>query len=191
MKQKEAVPAGTEFVEKNIREFSGSPFNRIGKGWMLITAGDVVSSNGMEEAGNWNTMTASWGGLGVLWRKDVAFMFVRPSRYSFGFVNSSSLFTLSFFDETHRAALEFCGANSGRDKDKASSAGLTPVFFRNGPVHGAVSFKEARDIIICKKIYAQDIDPALFLDADSIEECYHGKDYHRMFIGEIVGYRTR
>jgi len=185
MKQKEAVPAGTEFIEKNIREFPGSPFDRIGAGWMLITAGNA--GDGPEARGNWNTMTASWGGLGVLWRKDVAFMFVRPSRHTFGFVNSASIFTLSFFEETYRAALKLCGEKSGRDIDKASAAGLTPVFFQNG----AVSFKEARDIIICKKIYAQDIDPSLFLDAEAIEECYHGKDYHRLFIGEIVGYRTR
>lgn len=185
MKQKKAVPAGSEFAEKNIREFPGTPFDRIGKGWMLITAGDVEN-----DSGNWNTMTASWGGLGVLWRKDVAFMFVRPSRYSSGFVNSASLFTLSFFDETHRDVLNICGENSGREIDKAEAAGLTPVFFSEGPVDGAVSFKEARDIIICKKIYAHDFDPELFLD-ESIEAIYHGRDYHRMFIGEIVGYRTR
>ena len=183
MKQKEAVPAGKEFVEKNIREFSGTPFDRIRKGWMLITAGNAQS-----DKSNWNTMTASWGGLGVLWQRDVAFVFVRPSRHTFGFINSASVFTLSFFDETHRAALNLCGGKSGRDIDKASAAGLTPVYFSGGPVGGAVSFKEARDIIICKKIYAQNIDPALFLDVQSIEENYHGKDYHRFFIGGIVGY---
>ena len=126
-----------------------------------------------------------------MWRKNVAFMFVRPSRHTFGFVNSASLFTLSFFDENHRAALNICGEKSGREIDKAAAAGLTPVFFKGGPVDGAVSFREARDIIICKKIYTHDFDPGLFLDEKSIEECYHGKDYHRMFIGEIVGYRTR
>jgi len=186
MKQKEAVSAGKEFAEKNIREFSGTSFDRIGKGWMLITAG-----NAERDRANWNTMTASWGGLGVLWQKNVAFVFVRPSRHTFGFINKESLFTLSFFDEIHRAALNLCGSKSGRDTDKAAAAGLTPVFFSGGPAEGAVSFKEARDIIICKKIYAQDIDPALFLDVQSIEECYHGKDYHRLFIGEIVGYRAR
>jgi len=186
MKQKEAIPAGTEFAEKNIREFSGTPFERIGTGWMLITAGNTES-----DKGNWNTMTASWGGLGVLWRKDVAIVFVRPSRHTFGYINSVPLFTLSFFDEVHRSALNLCGEKSGREIDKAAAAGLTPVYFRGGSVDGAVSFKEARDIIICKKIYAQDFNPALFLDAQSIEELYNGKDYHRLFIGEIVGYLTR
>ena len=184
MRQKEVIPAGPEWVEKNIREFSGSPFNRIGKDWMLITAGDVTT-----DKGNWNTMTASWGGLGVLWRKDVAFAFVRPSRQTRGFVDGNSLFTLSFFDEKFREALNICGAKSGRDTDKAAATGLTPVVFHDGLINGAVSFKEASDIIICKKIYTQDIDPALFLDKKIIEDCYqgeHANDYHRMYVGEIV-----
>jgi flavin reductase (DIM6/NTAB) family NADH-FMN oxidoreductase RutF len=186
MKQKEAIPAPSEWKEKNVREFSGSPFERIGKGWMLITAGNVES-----DKSNWNTMTASWGGFGVLWSKDVAFMFIRPSRHSFGFANNAGNFTLSFFDESFRPALSLCGEKSGRDIDKAAAAGLTPVFFSGGAFDGAVSFKEAKDIIVCRKLYTHDFDPSLFLDAASIEKAYHGKDYHRMFIGEITGYLGR
>jgi flavin reductase (DIM6/NTAB) family NADH-FMN oxidoreductase RutF len=185
MKQKEVVPAGNEWVEKDVRDFSGSPFERIGKGWMLITAGNVEN-----DKSNWNTMTASWGSLGVLWRKNVAFCFVRPSRHTFGFMNNAGIYTLSFFDESCRAALNLCGEKSGRDIDKAKEAGLTPVFFGGGPAEGAVSFKEAGDIIICKKIYAQDLNPALFLDP-GIEVNYKGNDYHKMYVGEIVGYKTR
>ena len=179
MKQKEAVPAGTEFVEKNIREFQGSPFERIGKGWMLITAGN---------AGDWNTMTASWGGLGVLWGRDVAFIFIRPCRLSFDFVNAASLFSLSFFYESHRKALNICGEKSGRDIDKASVTGLTPILFEDS---GAVGFKEAREIMICRKLYTHDLNPAGFLDAPAIEIHYPLKDYHRMYIGEITGLKTR
>ena len=183
MRQKEAIPIGNEWVDKNIRKFSGSPFERINSGWMLITSGTIES-----DKGNWNTMTASWGGLGELWGKDVAFIFVRPSRHTFGFMNSANHFTLSFFDEAHRAALNLCGEKSGRDTDKAMAAGLTPVFFGPEPV---VSFKEASDIIVCRKLYTHDINPAFFLDAPFIETHYKGKDYHRMFIGEITAYKTR
>ncbi|MCL2473035.1 MAG: flavin reductase [Treponema sp.] len=186
MKQKEAVPSGTEWIKKNIREFPGSPIERIGTGWMLITAAGIDG-----DRSNWNTMTASWGGLGVLWQKDVAFMVVRPSRHTYSFVNDASLFTLSFFDEKYRTALNICGDKSGRDIDKAAATGLTPVFFRGPGIEGAVSFKEAKDILICKKLYTHDFDPSRFLDRESIEECYHGKDYHRMFIGEIVEYRGK
>jgi flavin reductase (DIM6/NTAB) family NADH-FMN oxidoreductase RutF len=190
MKQKTVVPApagtGALWQERHIREFSGSPSSRIGEGWMLITAGNAAPDGG----GDWNTMTASWGGLGVLWGRDVAFMFVRPSRRTFEFTNAASLFTLSFFDEEKRAALNFCGKESGRDYDKAAEAGLSPLVFggdiAGGKAAGAIAFREARDIIICRKLYTHDFDPAAFLDKDSIEQAYHGKDYHRMFIGEIL-----
>ena len=185
MKQKNAVPSGDEWIEKNIREFPGPAFQRIGSDWMLISAGDVHG-----DKGNWNTMTAAWGGLGVLWRKDVAFIFIRPSRHTYGFANNAEILTLSFFNEKYRAALSLCGEKSGRDTDKAKDAGLTPIYFPDGPVSGAVSFKEAQDIIICKKLYTQDIDPALFLDAE-IEKLYNGTDYHRLFVGEIIRYYTR
>ena len=186
MKQKAVVAAGNEWIEKNVREFSGSPFDRIHRDWMLISAGNTE-----KDKSNWNTMTASWGCLGVLWRRDVAIMFVRPSRLTFDFVNESGIFSLSFFNESYKDALTVCGRKSGRDIDKAAETGLNPVVFTEGPIAGAVSFKEASDIIFCKKIYAQDIDPSLFLARESIEECYHGKDYHRIYVGEILGYRTK
>jgi flavin reductase (DIM6/NTAB) family NADH-FMN oxidoreductase RutF len=140
-------------------------------------------------------MTASWGGLGVLWGRDVAFMFIRPSRRTFGFANDNALFTLSFFDKKYRDALSLCGEKSGRDIDKAAEAGLTPIVFdvsiaKDGAA-GAVGFKEASEIIVCRKLYAHDFDPAAFIDPVSIEKSYGGTDYHRMFIGEIAGLFTR
>jgi flavin reductase (DIM6/NTAB) family NADH-FMN oxidoreductase RutF len=125
-------------------------------------------------------MTASWGGLGVLWERKVATCYIRPTRHTFGFVEQSPQFTLSFFDETHRKALTYCGTHSGRDTDKVKGAGLTPV--KEG---GFVYFSEARLVLACRKIYSQDIGPERFLDP-RIEGMYPQKDYHRMYIGEIV-----
>jgi flavin reductase (DIM6/NTAB) family NADH-FMN oxidoreductase RutF len=186
MKQQEVIPAGNEWVDKKILEFSASPFQRINLDWMLITAGNLES-----DRRNWNTMTASWGCFGELWAKDVAFIFIRPSRHTYNFAENSRLFTLSFFDENYRSALKLCGEKSGRDIDKAAAAGLTPVFFEGGVCGGAVSFREARDILVCRKMYARNFDPAFFLDPDSIEKHYNGDDYHKMYIGEILRYKTR
>jgi flavin reductase (DIM6/NTAB) family NADH-FMN oxidoreductase RutF len=182
MKQKEAVPADGGWIEKNIRGFPGSPSERIGSGWMLITAGDKSE---------WNTMTASWGGLGVLWGRDVAFMFIRPSRHTFHFANTSGRFTLSFFSAQYRNALNLCGSKSGRDTDKAAEAGITPIVFGSGAAAGAVGFKEASEIIVCRKLYTHDFEPHKFLDPVSIEKNYNGQDYHRMFIGEIQSLLVR
>jgi flavin reductase (DIM6/NTAB) family NADH-FMN oxidoreductase RutF len=159
-------------------EMADNPFTLIDDEWMLITAGQAESHK------TFNTMTASWGGLGILWNKPVSYVFVRPTRYTYGFMEDNELFTLSFFDETYRKALNICGTKSGRDCDKVAEAGLTPVTFEEG--HGAVGFKEARLVFICKKLYYQDLDPDRFIEP-GLDIHYPKKDYHRMYIGEVIG----
>lgn len=153
-------------------EFKDNPFKLISRDWMLITAGTPD---------NYNTMTASWGGIGHLWNKDVCFIFVRPSRYTYEFMEKNQTFSLSFFTEEWRNALNLCGSKSGRDIDKAKATGLIPVPGN----HNTTGFAQARLIIECKKIYYQDIIPGQFLDP-AINRCYAGGDYHRMYIGEIL-----
>lgn len=51
-------------------EMTDNVFRLMNEDWMLVAA---------ENAGKVNAMTASWGGLGILWGKRVAFVFVRPS----------------------------------------------------------------------------------------------------------------
>ena len=156
----------------NVETLSENVFTLIDKDWMLITAG-----NGE----NLNTMTASWGGLGILWHRRVAFVFVRPSRYTYQFMEDEDLFSLSFFGGNFREALNLCGTVSGRDVDKVDKAGLTPARRENGGIY----FQEASLVFICKKLYFDDLRPELFLDP-AIEDNYPKKDYHRMYIGEII-----
>lgn len=154
-------------------EINDNTFKLIGSNWMLITAGPADA---------YNTMTASWGGFGILWGKSICWCVIRPQRYTYEFMEKAENFTLSFFGEEYRKALEICGTKSGRDIDKAAATGLTPV---SGEAPGTTSFKEARMILECRKIYFQDIDPEHFLDP-SIDKNYPQKDYHRMYIGEVV-----
>lgn len=158
------------FKEISATELDANAFSLIGKDWTLITAGNLAS---------YNTMTASWGGLGVLWNKNVATIFIRPQRHTYGFVESNDMLTLSFFDEDMRSALAFCGKNSGRDCDKALETGLIPM-----EAGGSVAFNQAKLVLVCKKIYHQDLDPTNFMDSD-IAEHYQNNDYHRMYIAEI------
>ncbi|OGW41602.1 MAG: flavin reductase [Nitrospirae bacterium GWD2_57_9] len=159
-----------EFREIIPERVKDNPFALIGKDWMLITAG---------VPGKFNTMTASWGGLGVLWERKVAFCFIRPTRYTYEFMECTPRFTLSFFPEKHRAALTFCGSHSGRDRDKIKESGLTPVEHAD-----VLYFSEAKVVLVCRKLYFQDIDPDRFLDKE-IHTLYPQKDYHRMYVGEI------
>ncbi|MBZ0155548.1 MAG: flavin reductase family protein [Alphaproteobacteria bacterium] len=163
--------------EQDPESLPENPFRLIGSDWMLVTAGTAKS---------YNTMTASWGGLGVLWDKRVCFCFVRPTRYTYEFMERASHFTLSFFDEKHREALEFCGTRSGRDTDKAAATGLTPVTGIPGTVH----FAEARLVFECRKIYFNDIDPEHFIDP-GIQDNYLARDYHRLYVGEVIRFLAR
>jgi len=152
----------------------GNVFKLIGDDWMLITSGNINS---------YNTMTASWGGMGVLWNKPVSYIFVRPTRHTYEFIEKNNAYTLSFFSEKYRKALTLCGTKSGRDINKAKEAGITPEETKSGTVY----FQEARLVIECRKLYFQDIDPSHFLDS-SIDKMYNN-DYHRMYVGEIIGIR--
>lgn len=148
-----------------------NPFHLIGDEWMLVTAGD--------ETGH-NTMTASWGGLGVLWKKNVSFVFVRPQRYTLQFMEAQDCYSLCFFDKAYKSALAYCGAHSGRDVDKDKEANLTPCFDQAAPY-----YQEARLVLICKKMACQDLDPACFIDPTIDGEIYPAKDYHKLFVGSI------
>ena len=157
--------------EINVRDIKENPVSLINDGWGLLTAGD---ENG------WNTMTVSWGAIGELWNKDVAIAFVRPQRYTKEFIDGSDYFTLCFFDEEYRKALQLCGTKSGRDIDKAQATGLTPLFHC-----GTTAFELAKLILVCRKIACQDMNPQGFIDK-SIENNYRNGDYHTTYVGEIV-----
>jgi flavin reductase (DIM6/NTAB) family NADH-FMN oxidoreductase RutF len=167
-----------EFKRIEPEEILVNPFHLVLKDWMLITAGPPDE---------FNTMTAGWGGLGALWSRNVAFCVVRPVRYTYEFLEREENFTLSWFEEHHRPALQLLGAKSGRDGDKVAESGLTPIA---GILPRTTAFAEACMVLECRKIYFQDIDPANFLDP-KIEEWYPDKDYHRLYVGEIVNVLAR
>ena len=142
----------------------------IGKDWMLITA-----SNGERV----NTMTASWGNMGVLWGKNVCTVYIRPSRYTYEFTERSEKLSLSFFDEKYRDALKYCGTKSGRDCDKLSDTSLTTATVDGTPV-----ICEAKLVLICRKLYADDIKQNNFISEEPLCN-YRDGDFHRFYICEI------
>ena len=158
----------------NFKEIStseiGNVFKLIGKDWMLISA----AYNGKV-----NSMTASWGSMGVLWGDDVCTVFIRPQRYTYEFVENSDTLSLSFFSEKYRNALALCGRVSGRDCDKLAEAGLTSAFVDKTPV-----ICEADMVLICRKLYADDIKEECFASQDPMFT-YENKDFHRFYICRI------
>lgn len=159
------------FKEVPTSELTINPFTSIGQEWMLVCAGD--------ESGH-NAMTASWGGLGVMWGVDVATCYIRQTRYTKEFIDASERLTLSFFDESWRRALLHLGTVSGRDEDKIAAVGLTPYY-----VDGTTTFEEASLVLVCRKLSATFLSPDNFIDASIDARCYPDHDYHTMYICQI------
>ncbi len=160
-----------QFKSVNVCELDGA-FDRIGKDWMLIGSTDGETPN---------VMTASWGALGVLWNKPVAICFVRPERHTYALIEKSERLSLSFFEgEEYRKALSYCGRASGRDGDKFAGAGLTPACSGAGVPYPA----EASAVLLCRKLYADDLKEASFLDPALLSH-YQAGGFHRVYVCEI------
>lgn len=145
----------------------------------LLTAGDEK---------HLNTMTIGWGQLGTLWNLPVCTVYVRPERYTYEFMEAQDTFSVSVLPDSARDIARLCGTRSGREVDKVSACNLTVC-------RGAGNtpfFEEAELVLVCRKLYWQDIDPAHFLDPETDGKWYPEKDYHRMYIGKIVeAYRKK
>lgn len=158
------------FEKIEIKDLQINPFLSIGKDWMLITAGDSDKVN---------TMTASWGGVGVLWNENVVTAYIRPQRYTKQFVDQQDCFSLSFFDG-YKKELGVLGSISGKDTDK-----IKDVDFHVTYLDGVPTFKEAKLVFIVEKIYEDTIKSDCFLDNKIDQKSYPEKDYHTMYIAKI------
>lgn len=163
-----------------VSELKLNPMTLFANDWMLLTAGN--------EARGFNTMTIAWGHLGAIWHLPgregalpTATVFVRPQRYTKEFVDREELFTLSVFGEEWKKALGYLGSHSGRDGDKVAEVGLTPVF-DNDTVH----FAQAKLVLVCRKLYSAPLTEEHFIDPQLVDRNYPERDFHEMYIGEIV-----
>lgn len=154
-----------------IAELSFNPFEKIGKDWALVSAGTKQKAN---------TMTVSWGGVGVLWGRNVAYIFVRDSRYTKEFIDSGDFFSISFLDKSYKKALDYCGSHSGRTEDKLANAGLTWNYKLSIPY-----IDEGNLILLCQKLSATRLTEDSFLSPD-IKKWYADGDMHTMYVGEIL-----
>ena len=159
------------FTELSYQDLNINAIDEIRNGWFLITAGNKE---------NFNTMTANWGTIGHLWHESVAIVFVRPQRYTYKFTEENDYMTLTFFPREYHEALTILGTKSGRDCDKVAESKLTPI-----EVDGTVTFEEASYVLVCKKLYYEDIKKENFLDQIPLTRNYPQEDFHRMYIVKI------
>ena len=152
-------------------ELNAEVFSQFARRWALVCAGTMERHN---------AMTISWGGLGTLWSRPVATVYVKPVRHTYGFLEESDWFTVSFYGEEYRHALEVMGTVSGRDTDKDAAAGLTPIAVGEG-----VTYAQAEVTLLCRKIYCQDLDPSRMMP-EVVDHYYRTEAPHRMYVGEVV-----
>ena len=161
------------FKDVKPEELALNPFQAVGRDWLLVGAGDEALNN---------AMTASWGGMGVLWGKPAVTVYLRPQRYTRKLLEANDLFTVSILPEAYRAQLMYCGRVTGYDvPNKIVEAGLTPLF-----VDGTTAIEEAHTVLVCRKMYADDMPPENFIDGSADARWYPDHDYHRMYIGEVL-----
>lgn len=153
------------------------PFTKIGKEWALVTAGTKLKAN---------TMTISWGGVGVLWGKNVAYIFIRDSRYTKEFIDGNEFFSITFLSEKYRDALNYCGSHSGREGGKVEKAGLTFA-----TRHSIPFIDEGNLVFLCKKMSATRLTEDSFLVPEIREKWYKDGDMHTMYIAEIIEIMAR
>ncbi len=152
-------------------ELKENAFQMIGKEWLLVSCGNQKQ---------YNTMTASWGGIGVVWNKNVVTVYVRPQRYTFEFMEKYDHFSISVLPSAFKNELMYLGQVSGRDEDKISKCHLNPRFDDE-----IIGFEEARLNIKCKTLYHSFIQEEGFIDQVLKGKIYPQKDFHMMYIGEI------
>lgn len=152
-------------------EFNTNIFEQYDKKWALLTAGDKYK---------FNTMTISWGGLGTLWNKPVATVYVRTSRYTNEFMKDNDYFTVSFYPEEYKKTLGVLGSKSGRDMDKIHESGLTPKEVENG-----ITFAEAEVTLVCRKLISQRLEPENMIP-EIAKQFYENEAEHDMYVGEVV-----
>ncbi len=165
------------FQKVDFDQFEVNPFDKIGKDWMLVTAGNEEKAN---------TMTASWGGMGVMWGKNVVFVFIRDSRFTKEFIDREGRFSLSFPSEEYRKEMKFLGTVSGRDEDKIKEAGVHVAY------HDGVPYiDEGKEVLLCRVMSETPITKEEFKDEKIDAAWYADQDYHKMYIAEITDILAR
>ena len=159
------------FKQITPEELNQNPFVAIGNEWMLIAA---------EKGGKTNAMTASWGGVGIMWGKPAAFVFIRQTRYTKEFVDAGDHFTLNFFGGEFKKELGYFGRVSGRDEDKIAKSGMNVSTVENVPV-----FDDAKTVLVCRKLFSEKFDESSFVDKSILEQFYSKDSMHSLYIAEI------
>ncbi len=160
------------FKEIAAKELSENLFHKIDDDWLLICAWD-------NENGRMNMMTASWGGFGILWHKEVCFLFVRPQRHTHKLLDEQDVFSVAVLPFDKKDAHKVCGKLSGRNVDKIKETGLSVT-----EIDGTVTVSEGELVFVVKKLYEDILKKEGFLE-EALLKNYPADDFHTVYVCEI------
>ena len=129
-----------------------------------------------------NVMAIGWGTLGIVWKRPLFVVLVRPSRHTYKLIEETGEFTVNIVPPELKEVVTYCGTVSGRDHDKFREKGLTaiPSVRQKTPI-----IKECILHFECRVIYKSDLIPSE-LEKTIIPASYPQGDFHRTYFGEIL-----
>lgn len=154
---------------------------------VFILSGKIFPVVTVGGKNNYNSMTASGGGMGLLFRKPVTMLLFPSKRYSLELIEKEQKYTMSYFPDEYRKQVMFLGSKSGRNTEKMKEVELSAIQTPSGNM----SFKEARLIIDCKLLQiTTPVFPDDFYSKEAIDymrEPYKDLGEHRKYVfGEIM-----
>lgn len=136
-----------------------------------------------KENGKVNTMTISWGNIGLIWGKQIFTAMVRDTRYTKSAMDNTKEFTVSIpTDDSLKTALGICGSKSGKDTDKIQTCNLELV---NSETIETPTVKCSGIVLECKVLYQQRMDTSTLSD-EVREKWYSDNNMHTLYYGEIT-----
>ncbi len=129
-----------------------------------------------------NIMAIGWGTVGIIWRKPIFMVLVRPSRHTYKLIEETGEFTVNIVPPNLKEVVQYCGTVSGRDHDKFKEKNLTPLASK------AVKTPIIKQCILhfeCQVVNKNDLVPSE-LRKSIVPELYPKGDFHRLYFGEIL-----
>ena len=128
-----------------------------------------------------NAMAIGWGQVGIIWRKPIFTVLVRPSRYTYKLIEESGDFTVNIVPPSLKEVLQYCGTVSGRDHDKFKEKGLTaiPSLKVKTPIVKECILHFECQIVNRNDLVRSELAPAI------VSSLYPKGDFHRVYFGEI------
>lgn len=140
-----------------------------------------------------NSMTISWGMLGVEWGKPIFITVVRESRYTRELLEKNPEFTINIpVGDYDKQITGICGSKSGRNMDKVKELNLT---LEESEMISVPGIKELPLTLECKIVYKQFQGPEGMSEEMKQRHypqdvpgvyCLANRDYHTAYYGEIV-----